>query len=112
MAMNGPIPRKMADRRYFIGASGDEHVPSHFFLPSKRVGDDGGEIIILCAPPKLHLSAIASCDDLSWIAWTTRGDLDLEVNTGNALDHLNHFTHREATAITTIDVREAPPARK
>jgi hypothetical protein len=56
------------------------------------MGDDGGEIIVLRVPPKLYARAIG-CNDLGWIARATRRNLDLKIDTRNALDHLNHLTH-------------------
>jgi hypothetical protein len=66
------------------------------------VSNDGGEIVVLWLPPKFHASAIRSRNDLSRIARPPRCDLDLEVDTRDALDHLNHLTHRETMTIAAI----------
>jgi hypothetical protein len=44
------------------------------------MSDDGGEIIVVWCPPQHRAGAIGSCDDLGWIAWSARCDLDLEVD--------------------------------
>jgi hypothetical protein len=66
------------------------------------VSNDGGEIIVVWFPPEHRASTVSSCDDLCWIAQSARCDLHLEVDTGNALDHLNHLTHRETMAVSAI----------
>src|SRR6202040_129491 len=79
-----------------------EHVSSQSLLPGKGMSNDGGEIIVLWRPPQHRAGAIGSRDDLCRIARSARCDLDLEVDTGNAFDLLNHLTHREAMAIAAI----------
>src|SRR5215472_16388828 len=64
-------------------------------LPGERVSNDGGEVIALWIPPEQRAGAVGSRDDLCWIARSARCNLDLEVDTGDALDHLNHLAHRE-----------------
>ena len=78
------------------------HTSSQCLLPGERVSDDGGEIVILWRPPQHRAGAIASCNDLCWIAWSARYNFDLEVDTADALNHLNHLTHRETMAIAAI----------
>jgi hypothetical protein len=75
---------------------------SQFLLPGEGVSDDGCEIIIPWCPPQHRAGAIGSRDDLSRIAGAARCDLDLEVDTRDALDHLNHLTHRETMTIAAI----------
>ncbi len=77
-------------------------VSSRFPLPGKRVSNDSGEIIVLWCPPQHRAGAIGSRHDLSRIARSARCDLDVEIDTGDALDHLNHLTHRETMAIAAI----------
>jgi len=60
------------------------------------------DLVMLWRPPELHPGGIRGCDDLGRIARPARCGLDFEVDTGNALDHLNHFTHRETMTIAAI----------
>ena len=64
--------------------------------------NDGGEIIVLWFPPERRAGAFGSCNDLCWVARPARCDLDLEIDTRDALDHLNHLTHRETMTIAAI----------
>ena len=61
-----------------------------------------GEIIVLGCPPQDRADAIASCDDLCRIARPARCDLDLEVNTRDAFNHLNHLARLEPMTIAAI----------
>ena len=74
-------------------------------LPGERVSDDGGEIIVLWPPPKHHAGVIGSRDDLGGVAGSARCDLDLEVDTRDAFDHLNYLTHRETMTVAAIKRR-------
>jgi len=64
--------------------------------------NDRGEIIVMWFPSERRASAIGSCDDLCWIARSARCNVNLEVDTGDAFDHLNHLTHRETMAVAAI----------
>src|SRR6516164_7060242 len=75
-----------------------EHTSSQFLLPSESMSDDGGEVVVLRLPPKLHAGVIGNRDDLCWIPRPARCDFDLEVDTRNALDHFDYFAHRKAIA--------------
>src|SRR5262249_20647863 len=91
-------PRERSNRG--IGAW---RVSSQALLPGECVSDDGGEIIVPWCPPQRRAGAIGSRDDLGWIARPARCDLDLEIDTRDALDHLNHLTHRETMTIAAIE---------
>ena len=62
------------------------------------MSDDGGKTSYYGVHPSIAV-AIGSCDDLCWIARAARCALDLEVDTRDPFDHLNHLPHRETMAI-------------
>src|SRR5690242_7729128 len=80
----------------------DERAGPQPLIPAECVSDDGGEIIVLWVPPEHRAGTVGSCDDLCWVARSAWGDLDLEVDTRNAFDHLNHLPHRETMTIAAI----------
>ena len=79
-------------------------------LPCQRVRDDGGEIVELRLPSERGRDAVACRDDLRRIARPAAGELDLEIDAGDALDRIDHLEHRKAVAVAAIERRRGAAA--
>jgi Glycosyl transferase family 2 len=69
------------------------------------VGDDGLQIVKARLPPERRTDSVAGGYDLCWVARPPECELDLEVDSGDTFDGVNHVQHREAAAITAIEPR-------
>jgi hypothetical protein len=69
------------------------------------VVDDGFQIVKTRLPFERRPDAIAGGDDVCRIARPAAGELDLEIDAGDALYRIDHLEHRKATAVTTIERR-------
>jgi hypothetical protein len=63
--------------------------------PGESMPSDGGEIVVLLRSPEYRAGMLRGCNNLCWIARPARCDLDLEIDTRDALYHLNYVTDRE-----------------
>src|SRR5262245_24571069 len=58
-------------------------------------------------PFERRADAVAGGDDLCRVAGPAIGELDLEIDAGDAFYRIDHLQHRKATAVTTIERRRS-----
>src|SRR5512133_3704235 len=64
---------------------------------------DAFQVVEMRLPFEHSADAVGSRDHPCGISQAPAGELDLEVCTGEALDHVDHFEHREAAAVTAVE---------
>ena len=72
-------------------------------LPCQRVGNNGLQIVKMRFPIESGADAIAGGDELGGVARAAPGELDLEIDAGDALHALDHFQYGKTAAVAAIE---------
>src|SRR3569832_122495 len=98
-----------AKRRLYtaLGASGGDvlELAGQLAFPGERMRDDRVEVLELRLPVEARMDALDIGDQRRRIAVAARRDVDLEVDSADALDRGDHLEHQGAAAIAADEGR-------
>ena len=81
-------------------------------FPGERMGDDGGEIVVLRPPSEHGRDAVRLRHDPGRIARPGAGAVDPEIDAGRRLTASITSKHREAVTVAAIERDRSPPPRR